>query len=340
MSRNVDRRSTATMSVLGIMISRTVLSPISMMPWIIWCSCSSITPCSSETWSTVSSSSSVRYGARPPRPPVIPRETIVTAHRIGLRNVATRSTGPAAASAQRSACAMASVLGVTSATISKTTDSSTETSSVNHRRHPSPRPARVRTESAISAVAVDATISASVLVNSTVDRNRLGSARRRCRITPAWLPCSARNRTRKRPTEVSAVSVPLASAAMTRQANRTMSSANSCPFMEKGLSEELADAPVLVYPDDRLSEERCHRQHFQRGARLLGRDWHCVGHDHLFHVSFLQSLHCVAGQNWMRRRDQHAVGALRAQRQGKLGDGAAGRDDVLDHDAVPPLDVT
>src|SRR5260370_522448 len=340
MSRSPSSRSTATMSVRGIITSRTVLSPISMMPWIIWCSCSSITPCSSETWSTVSSSSSVRYGARAARPPVMPREMIVTAHRIGVRKVATRSTGPAAASAQRSACAMASVLGVTSAAISRTIDSTSDTSSVSHSLNPDGAPARVKIESLISAVAVEATMSASVLVNRTVDRNRLGSARSRCRMAAAWLTCSARWRTRRRPTEVSAVSVPLASAAMKKQMTRTKSSTVSCPLMTKGLSQELADAPVLVYPDDRLSEERCHRQPLERRAHLVGRDGNCVGHDHLFHVSFPQSIHRVAGQHGMRRGDQHPVCSLLPQGHRELGYGAAGRDDVLYHDTVAPSHVT
>ena len=42
------------------------------------------------------------------------------------------------------------------------------------------------------------------------------SARSRCRIAAALLPCSARNRTRRRPIDVSAVSVALASADTTK----------------------------------------------------------------------------------------------------------------------------
>ena len=89
----------------------------------------------------------------------------------------------------------------------------------------------MRIESLNNAVEVEATIKASVLVNSTVDKNRLGSARSLCRICAAWLPCSARKRTRNRPTDVSAVSVPLANAAMTKHTMRTMSSTVSCPVI-------------------------------------------------------------------------------------------------------------
>ena len=138
------------------------------------------------------SSSSVRYGAREPRPPVIPRETNVTAHRIGPRNMAILSTGTAAARATRSAWAMASVFGVTSATISSTTESRTESSNVSQSRHSSGTPHFLNSESLSRAVAVEATIRASVFMKSTVDRKRFGSARNRARVAAALLPCSAR----------------------------------------------------------------------------------------------------------------------------------------------------
>src|SRR6266487_868972 len=339
-SRSCARFSTATMSVRGIITSRTVLSPISMMPWIIWCSCSSITPCSSETCRTVSSSSSVRYGARDPRPPVMPREMIVTAQRIGLKKVAIRSTGPAAASATRSALAIASVLGVTSAAIRMTIDKKNDTSSVSHSRHVSGTPARVSIESVISAVAVEATIRANVFVNKTVDRNRFGSERRRCRIAAAGLPCSARKRTRNRPTDVSAVSVPLARAATTKHTSSVISSISSWPFIERGLSEELADAPVLVHPDDRLSEQRRHRQDRQRRAQLLRWDGDGVGHDHFFNVGLSESFHGVAGQYRMGRGQEHFIRALLAQGGREVGDGAARGDDVLDDHAVAAFHIT
>src|ERR1700682_5853390 len=176
---------------------------------------------------------------------------------------------------------MASVFGVTSAAISRTMGSKTETSSVSHRRHHGGTPHWLNTDSLNSAVAVEATIRASVLTNSTVDRNRFGSARRRCKMAADLLPCSARNRTRSRPTEVSAVSVPLAIAATTKHTIRTITSIVSWPVMTSGLSEELADAPVLVHPDDRLGEQRCDRQHRDGRADLLGGNGDRVGHDDL-----------------------------------------------------------
>src|SRR5258706_7756298 len=88
------------------------------------------------------------------------------------------------------------------------------------------------------------------------------------------LPCSARKRTRKRPTDVSAVSVPAASAAARKQTTNTMTSTHSCAFMTAGLSEKLADAPVLVHPDDRLVEQRRDRQDCDRRirAKFVGGD--------------------------------------------------------------------
>src|SRR3984893_6645441 len=165
---------------------------------------------------------------------------------------------------------MARVFGVTSAAISRITESRTESRSVSHKRTPDGTPHRVNSDSLSRAVAVEATMRASVLMNSTVDRNRFGSARSRCRMPAALLPCSARKRTRRRPTEVSAVSVPLAIAATKKQTTSTMTSPHSVAFMTPGLSEELADAPVLMHPDDRLREQRCHRQHREGWAELVG----------------------------------------------------------------------
>ena len=66
--------STATMSIRGIITSRTVMSPISMMPWIISRSSSSMIPSSSPTVTSIFSSSSVTNGPRTlPRPRVISR---------------------------------------------------------------------------------------------------------------------------------------------------------------------------------------------------------------------------------------------------------------------------
>src|SRR2546427_9569853 len=101
------------------------------------------------------------------------------------------------------------------------------------------------------------------------------------------LPCSARNRTRRRPTDVSAVSVPAASAAATKQTAKTITSIHSWAFMTAGLSEELADAPVLVYPDDRLGEQRSYRQDRQRRAELFGSDRNRIGNDHVLDVGVL-----------------------------------------------------
>src|SRR5437899_1067528 len=222
------------------------------------------------------------------------------------------------------------------------TESTNETTSASHNRQALGTPQCVKSESVRRVVDVEATIRARVLVKSTVDRYRLGSARSFCRMAAPLLPCSARNRTRRRPTEVSAVSVPAASAAATKQTTKTMTSIHSWAFMTAGLSEELADAPVLVYPDDRLGEQRCYRKDRQRRIRteLVGRDGHGVGDDHLFDIGPLQPLHRVAGEDWVGGRDENSPGPLPAQGLRQLGDGAAGGDDVFDDDAVAVLHVS
>src|ERR1700681_3449707 len=127
----------------------------------------------------------------------------------------------------------------------------------------------------------------------------------------ALLPCSARNLTRRRPTEGRAVSVPLAAPATKKQTMSTISSNHYVAFTAGGLSEELADAPVLVHPDDRLREQRCHRQHGDQAVfELVGRDGHGVGDYDLVHLRLLQPFDRVAREDRVRGRDQHFPRAL------------------------------
>ncbi len=95
---------------------------------------------------------------------------IVTAHRIGPRKLASLSTGPAVASATRSAYRIARVFGVTSAAINRMTDSTKDTASASHSRHTLGTPQCVNSESVSSVVEVDATIRARVFVKRTVER--------------------------------------------------------------------------------------------------------------------------------------------------------------------------
>src|SRR3982074_2684505 len=110
--------------------------------------------------------------------------------------------------------------------------------------------------------------------------------------------------------------------------------------MKGGLSEELADAPVFVYPDDGFSQQRCDRQHLERRPQVLWRNGDGVGDDHLVYVSFLQSRDGVAREHGMSGRDENLVRALRPQRGCELSDGVARRDYVLDHHAVATLHIT
>src|SRR6267143_4150952 len=176
---------------------------------------------------------------------------------------------------------MARVLGVTSAAISRTTDSKNDTTSANPRWIAAGIPQEMNRASVWSVVAVEATMSARVLVKRTVERKRFGSARSRCSMAAALLPCSARKRTRRRPMLVSAVSVALASADTMKHTTSRITSNHSVAPISGRLSEELADAPVLVHPDDRLREQRCHRQHRDEGDELVGGDRNRVGDYHL-----------------------------------------------------------
>src|ERR1700704_4157999 len=120
----------------------------------------------------------------------------------------------------------------------------------------------------------------------------------------ALLPCSARNLTLSRPTDVRAVSVPLAAPATKKQMMSTISSNHSVAFTAGGLPEELADAPVLVHPDDRLREQRCHGQHRdEAGFELVRRDGHRVRDDHLVYLGLLEPFDGVAGEDRVRGRD-------------------------------------
>ena len=87
---------------------------------------------------------------------------------------------------------MASVFGVTSASSSNITDSNRDTSSASHSTYSCGTPHAWKRSSVRSVVALDATISATVLISRTVDRKRLGSRCNRCRIRAARLPSSAR----------------------------------------------------------------------------------------------------------------------------------------------------
>src|SRR5256885_15714094 len=85
------------------------------------------------------------------------------------------------------------------------------------------------------------------------------------------------------------------------------------------LPKELADAPVLVYPDDRFSEQRRDRQHLDRRADLLGGGGDCVPHDQLFHISFSQPPHRRAPPDRVGGPEQHPVRALLPPRRGPPG---------------------
>src|SRR5215472_4104174 len=255
-------------------------------------------------------------------------------HSTGRRNPASASTGPAARSARLSARRMAIVLGVTSAKMSRKTESTSDTS----RSPQNPNAGGMkRTDSRVAAN--EARISASVLTTSTVDRNRFGSCCRRCRTTAAGLPSSARWRTRSRPTDVSAVSVAEASAATATQITRSAISPYAWLSNSGRSAEQLAHAAVLVHAHDGLGEQRGDAEHGERAVALLGRYRDRVGDHELVDGRQAQALEGALRQDGVGAGDDDVAGAVRLQRPRDLDHRAAGRDDVLDHDAVAAVHV-
>src|SRR5215831_19127780 len=215
-------------------------------------------------------------------------------HSTGRRNLASASTGPAAWSARLSARRMAIVLGVTSAKMSRKTESTSDTS----RSPQNPNAGGMkRTDSRVAAN--EARISASVLTTSTVERNRFGSCCRRCRTTAAGLPSSARWRTRSRPTDVSAVSVAEASAATATQITRRVSSPYAWLSISGRSAEELAHAAVLVHAHDGLGQQRSDAEHGEGPGPLLVGDRDRVGDHELVHGRPAQALQRAFGQDGM-----------------------------------------
>src|SRR5215831_6449577 len=120
-----------------------------------------------------------------------------------------------------------------------------------------------------------------VFTTSTVDRNRLGSCCSRSSTAAAALPSSTRWRTRRRPTEVMAVSVADASAATPTQMTRRASSTVAWVSMIVRSAEELAHAAVLVNAHDGLGQQRSDAEHGDRPGPLVGGDRDGVRDDEL-----------------------------------------------------------
>src|SRR3982074_1923088 len=118
--------------------------------------------------------------------------------------------------------------------------------------------------------------------------------------------------------EVIAVSVADATAATTTQAMRMMTSAQDWALMKSAYpgtrsSEELAHAPVLVYADDRLAQQRGHAQHGDRGPLLVRRDRDRVGHNPLVDRRLAQPFHRAFGQDGVGGGEDDPLGAVALQ---------------------------
>ncbi len=157
--------SIAAISTRGTITSRTALSVISKMPWIISRSPSSTTPSSSPTATSIFSSSSERNGpraaARPAPAPAIRRVASVSSRTRGLSTRVRTATGRTSTRATRSACWSAYDFGP----ISHSTSTTTESATVDQKAAGWPN------DCTASRVAqVEATITATVLVTRIAPR--------------------------------------------------------------------------------------------------------------------------------------------------------------------------
>ena len=168
-SSTVASLSKVTISIRGIITSRTVVSANSKILWIISVSSSSSTPCSSPTVSNKRSSSSVTKGpGRLTCPPMRRTRVLVialSAHTTGCRSHETARTGFTKARAQRSGFCTATVLGAISQKIRTTNEVRTVAIS-------SPKVREKRRASTVAILA--ATITATLFTIRIVKRNLFG----------------------------------------------------------------------------------------------------------------------------------------------------------------------
>src|SRR5438105_3608562 len=184
------------------------------------------------------------------------------------------------------------------------------------------------------AVAVDDTITATVLSVRMVDRYALGSLCSRTTRCALRFPSSARLRMRMRLTLVSDVSAAAANAATTSPATRmamsgVMPAAIGVVVARPGRpcrggltrsTEQLAHAAALVHPHDRFRDERSHREDtklgriVEAGLPVGKRDG--VGDADLVDRCVVQEAQCAVGEHAVRRHAVDAGPALLAQCDG------------------------
>src|SRR5580700_9614600 len=183
-----------------------------------------------------------------------------------------------------------------------------------------------------NAVAVETTMTATVLSVRIVDRYPFGSACRRVTVRARLLPSSARLRIRILLTLVSDVSAAAANAAMTRPATMTMMSGVIASGSAEGLSrspEQLAHAPPLVHAHDRLSDQWRDREDAELGrvveteAAVVVRDR--VGDADLVDGSGVQAGDGAITQHAMRRDHVNGFRAPGEERDRGVDKRATGR---------------
>src|ERR1019366_1098122 len=198
-----------------------------------------------------------------------------------------------------------------------------------------------------NAVAVDTTMTATVLRLRIVDRYPFGSACRRVTVLARLLPSSARLRMRILLTLVSDVSAAAANAAMTRPITMTMMSGVIGSRTVVGLSrspEQFAHAPSLMHAHDRLGDQRRDGEDAKLGrvvetvTTVVVRDG--VGDADLVDRRRVEPCDRTVTEDAMRRHDVDRFRTAGQQRNRRVDEGATRGDEVVDDHAHGALDVT
>src|ERR1035438_6250986 len=191
-----------------------------------------------------------------------------------------------------------------------------------------------------NAVAVDTTMTATVLRLRIVDRYPFGSACRRVTVLARLLPSSARLRMRILLTLVSDVSAAAANAAMTRPITMTMMSGVIGSRTVVGLSrspEQFAHAPSLVHAHDRLGDQGCDREDAELGrvvetvTAIVIRDR--VGDADLVDGGRMEARHRAITEHAVGRDHVDRFRAAGEERDRGVDERATGRDQVVNDDA-------
>src|SRR5579864_132645 len=198
-----------------------------------------------------------------------------------------------------------------------------------------------------TAVAVDTTMTATVLRVRIVDRYAFGSACRRVTVLARLLPSSARLRIRILLTLVNEVSAAAANAATTRP--KTMMTMSGVIGAEAGVGlsrspEQFAHAASFVNTHDRLGDQRRDREDPQLGriveavTAVVIRDR--VGDADLVDGSCVKARHRAFAQDSVCRHHIYGLRTIGKQRDSRACQRTPRGDEVVDDHAGRSLNIT